>query len=408
MSYNRYTPTSNNNNMYCRNSSREMNTSYHTSMPFSFNHTGVRSDHLLSSVSYNVPIDDVNEVELANQLYINQDVNEFARYCVFKTVATAIKIGMKDADIIKYLSVAIGTYKDEKYVARSGLHQVKAEALFAAIKRSDLERVSPEANEILSGMGLNQLMGSIYDFSRGGEFLIRYFDYDESLQRDLIHFVSNIFNVELTYQEIKELLPQMKGNEFLLLDFVVYGISPNLDSLYRKNLANNLYIREKDFAYRTALISPDNLKQGDYTRDSGLDRIMMGNAFYKINENSVFALFMKKFGRKYQAGPSGSCILMHVLLFDLLKIEKSISNRMLLLGCCIGHYVPYFHSLTEILLSYSNEIFPDFKKYKINDDPLVYTLNVLTRAGLRGLPSTVPLRPLPAFLHDDWNGMLPP
>jgi len=37
---------------------------------------------------------------------------------------------------------------------------------------------------------------------------------------------------------------------------------------------------------------------------------------------------MKKFGRKYQAGPSGSCILMHVLLFDLIKIEKSISNRM--------------------------------------------------------------------------------
>jgi len=194
-------------------------------------------------------------------------------------------------------------------------------------------------------------------------------------------------------------------SSFFLLDFVVYGISPNLDSLYRKNLANNLYIREKDFAYKTALISPDNLKQGDYTKDSGLDRIMMGNAFYKINENSVFALLMKKFGRKYQAGPSGSCILMHVLLFDLVKIEKSISNRILLLGCCIGHYVPYFHSLPEILLSYSNEIFPDFEKYKLNDDPVVYAVNVLTRRGLRGLESTVPIRPLPAFLQDDLNGM---
>ena len=119
MSYSRYTPESHSNYRYCRNSSRGnwMDTSHHTSMPFSFNHTGVLSDHLLSSLSYNVPIDDVNEVELANELYSNQDVNEFARYCVFKTVATAIKIGMKDADIIKYLSVAIGTYKDEKYVA---------------------------------------------------------------------------------------------------------------------------------------------------------------------------------------------------------------------------------------------------------------------------------------------------
>ena len=115
MSYSHYKPESHSNNMYCRNNSSGywMDTSHHTSMPFSFNHTGVRSDHLLSSVSYNVPIDDVNEVELANELYSNQDVNEFARYCVFKTVATTIKIVMKDADIIKYLSVAIGTYKDE-------------------------------------------------------------------------------------------------------------------------------------------------------------------------------------------------------------------------------------------------------------------------------------------------------
>lgn len=53
---------------------------------------------------------------------------------------------------------------------------------------------------------------------------------------------------------------------------------------------------------------------------------------------------------------SGSVILQNDLAFKLLNIKETRKNQLLILCSSIADYIPYYHSLTEILISYSHEL----------------------------------------------------
>ena len=81
---------------------------------------------------------------------------------------------------------------------------------------------------------------------------------------------------------------------------------------------------------------------------------------------------LKSFNRKYFAGPSGSAVLAYIFVFTFLNFEKTQLNERLLLSCIIGDYIPYYHSLTEILMTYSFEINIE---YNISIDPVNFAKN---------------------------------
>ena len=62
---------------------------------------------------------------------------------------------------------------------------------------------------------------------------------------------------------------------------------------------------------------------------------------------------MKKYKRPYIAGPSGSTMLLYNLLFNVIGLRKDSHTPAKMLGFIIGDYIPHFHTLTEILLSFS-------------------------------------------------------
>ncbi|MDA9629930.1 hypothetical protein N9S60_00075 [bacterium] len=95
------------------------------------------------------------------------------------------------------------------------------------------------------------------------------------------------------------------------------------------------------------------------------------------------------YNKKYVAGISGSALYLHFLVFEILKeiYPKNKETYAKVICVAVLDYVPTWHSLEEILLTFSVEIehdlnvdsnlFPGFKRYTLDMNPIVYFKNLL-------------------------------
>lgn len=101
--------------------------------------------------------------------------------------------------------------------------------------------------------------------------------------------------------------------------------------------------------------------------------------YLDVNNTFIESIF-DKYNRNLIGGISGSSYYLHFLITKILKfpINKELLTKILCIT--ILDYVPLWHSLEEILLTYSieYETLKFFDKYTMDKDPVEYFKNILT------------------------------
>jgi hypothetical protein len=92
---------------------------------------------------------------------------------------------------------------------------------------------------------------------------------------------------------------------------------------------------------------------------------------------------MKDYGRYNETGPSGTTQIYLTFVFDFLGVKKNRKNLELLLLCLIVDFVPIYHSLTEILIVFSQDIKKKFgyTLYTIDQNPVEWLIKSLFKGS---------------------------
>jgi hypothetical protein len=99
--------------------------------------------------------------------------------------------------------------------------------------------------------------------------------------------------------------------------------------------------------------------------------------FLDTNNTFVQSIF-NHYGRKLVGGLSGSAYYLFFLITKILKYPRNKENLSKILCLTVMDYVPLWHSLEEILMTYSIEFMKyGFPEYKINDDQVNYFKRVI-------------------------------
>lgn len=304
-------------------------------------------------------------------VHSDEYVYRFAFKIMYNTIKKAKQIGM-DKDYI------ISTISEKAYgtnLLKPGFTIEKAKEIYDLVKieydtESDENKLLEELEKVSEKKYFHQFMGSFYNFTINPTFILGVIERDSDLEETVMNRIKKLFCLpeEVTWKKIKILLSENPNNR-LYLDVLVYG-SKCPESLYRRNMFNSPYIRQNS----SAMHITEPTKCHESMRNNHITNIITSNTFYSVDNDMFFAKLLKSFDRKYMAGPSSSAVLAYIFVFTFLKLDESEENKILLLSCIIGDYIPYFHSLTEILMTYTFEI---DKKYDLSIDPVDFTKELI-------------------------------
>lgn len=288
---------------------------------------------------------------------------------------------------------------DREFLLRPGLDNMSDEKIFNLLNNIVQKGCDPDLNKF----SLNQLMGAVYGVSTDrviiGKILIASmfkefraaFDstnknvHSRSI-KDVVELLRSIFGIPITVSKesvIKVLGYPSADNQLitLLLDMMVYKFHGKNISIVRRNLNNLPYIRVRSDKQQTTYKESTNLPFCPTFHKKKMKhelKIVHGNSWYYVPNESIMRKFMKMFGRKVKAGISGSTLMWMNLCFHVIGLEETRENYESLLLCIISDFVPKYHSLAEILLVYSNENkFSESHPYLINEPSirwLIYEL----------------------------------
>jgi hypothetical protein len=310
-----------------------------------------------------------DETALACFLQSDENIFKFAFEIMVKTINILINCKIKTEDIIKSLNE---TTKDDKgiIILKPGFTKDESKNIFNIIQSKNISDINNLLKDLIKKNKFHQIMGSFYNHTQNPLILKAILENDEELQQILIDRIKVMFCLPDDYNnwnEIKHYIDDDK-NKFLYLEVFANGAKCP-ESLYRRNLVNSNSIRgEKNInaiEYKMADITECHMT----VKNNNNSKIVTGNTWYNIDNTTFFAKLLSKFGRTYMAGPSGSAVLLYQFIFQFLKYKQDETNKFLLLACIIGDYIPYYHSLTEILMTYSFEI---DKKYDLSIDPVKF------------------------------------
>jgi hypothetical protein len=312
--------------------------------------------------------DSINDEEiLACFIHNDENVLRFAFSIMYKTIKKANEIGIDAKQIIHYISEN-NLENDINMIKKPGFTKNEATKIFKAVLEHDEETVFSQIEK----NKFHQIMGSYYLFTINTTFILGILELNKELKKNVMKKIKELFCLPDNYDDDKINGLLIEENKWLYLDIFTYG-STCPESLYRKNMLNLPYIRNKVTNTNVIkAISPTKCHKNALNNKEG--KIIQGNSWYSVEDNMFFAKLLKSFNRKYIAGPSGSAVLAYIFVFTFLNFEKTKLNERLLLSCIIGDYIPYYHSLTEILMTYSFEI---NIKYNISIDPVNFAKNLI-------------------------------
>jgi hypothetical protein len=222
------------------------------------------------------------------------------------------------------------------------------------------------------------------------EYTIYHVDFNKNLQKVFLKELENIMFVKnIQWKDIKNNYNLLKNKKdknmynFFVFD-IIYGADKTVDSIYRKNIGNMNFFREKLKIFKSNknnffklnkcnnnIISNKNYKNYGIYNSTQTYKISKKNPYYKI---------MHKFNNNVLSGPSGSTAVLFIMLFQFYNFPFTYKNKILLLGMLIADFIPLWHSIPEILLS----AYPEFKdnkipKYNLNLNPTVYSIQLLKK-----------------------------
>jgi hypothetical protein len=306
-----------------------------------------------------------DEENLACFLQSNENILKLTSEIMFNLIKKSILSGMSDSEIINIM-IEQRSKDDSTIITRPGFTIQIANEILNHIKNLN------EYDEYIYNKckdNYHKVMGFCYDFAINSTFISNIINNDLNLQNDFMKYMYNAFLLpdNLTFDEIKNYIDS-SINKRIYLDFLVYASKCSI-SLYRTSISYMPYIRNKISNIKsTKPVDCHKNAINDYEND----KIATADSWYELKDDMLFVKLFKKYNRTYLAGPSGSAILLYNLVFKILNISED--NKVLLLGCLIADYVPYFHTITEILITYLLEI---DVKYNISIDPVQFTKNLL-------------------------------
>ncbi len=315
------------------------------------------------------------EVDFSCILMNNKHINQFAREILWLSVEKYIEC--------KFLSdKKLATHMSESYkssdgitLLRPGLTKNQSMNIVKWVKKGDRESYEKELNDPKK---FHKIMGSIYSFTErrnevNQQFIICMIDRNKKLKRTILNRIISLFSLpnSFTWEDlIKAVLNHPKNMDLFYSALIDMTNCPK--STIRRNLSKP-YIRSTSDQVHTVLKNNVlNRCHKSVTRNSKA-KIVTANSYYNV-EDTFFSNILKKYKRSSLAGPSGSILVTSDFVFKVLGMRNSAKNRMLLLGCAIADYIPFHHTLTEILISYSKEL---NLGYTLDKDPIEFTLNKL-------------------------------
>jgi len=211
---------------------------------------------------------------------------------------------------------------------------------------------------------------------------------NKKLQYEFINEVKKLFSAEnITWNFFKNIYLSIQDNSdrnnfnFFMYD-LIYERKKGINSLYRNNLGNMGFIRNK---IMTEIKNEKSLKKLNKCNKDVNDfenyknyGIYDSSSIYEIKGSSPYAIIMNKYNEPYLGGPSGSTAVLYISLFTFYEYPETLKNKILLLGVLIADYIPLWHTLPEILII----AYPEIKSkgvpvYNLSKDPIKYSRDVL-------------------------------
>ena len=220
------------------------------------------------------------------------------------------------------------------------------------------------------------------------EYTIYHVNFNKHLQNIFIKELEILMLIKnIKWKDIKDIYDSLNNDKdrnmynFFVFD-VIYGADKSVDTIYRTNLGNMNFFRER---LSTFLHTKNN-----YIKINKCNKSIIGNdnfseygiynstERYKITKNMPYSKIMTKFSEPFIGGPSGSTSVMYISLFHFYGYPFTYKNKILLLGTLIADYIPLWHTIPEILLSAYSE-FKDkkIKKYNLNNNSVIYSIHLL-------------------------------
>ena len=280
----------------------------------------------------------MDESELSCKCLNNSDIIEFSIDVTYKIIK--YYLNNKNIIITELKELLKPEYDNKNNIIKPGFNDV--DNVIKLINNNNFEMFKNNYKNI------HQNMGSIYTLTRNPKYI--YMILKDKQNKEFLEIFSKLFCLKDTsYEDLDDYFSDNLSNMYVILD--IFGYALGDDSLYRSNMANSIYIRER---CKRDMI--ESVNKSCHIFDLEKTNIKKGNSYYCINNNNLYSQILNKYKKEYLAGPSGSVVLFYNFLFKIFNYDNNERNKALFLGWCISDYVPYFHSLTEVLMSFSKDI----------------------------------------------------
>ena len=321
----------------------------------------------------------------------------YGAFCIFPKTANSLQDVHKEA--ISLIASKFKPMYDREYLLRPGLDNITDDEIV-----NMLETIIGGGcdTKFMKRFSLNQLMGAIYGVSTDRmivgkilmascfrEFRSAFDSVSANVHAKSIHSIidtiQSIFGIPKAFSTnsmLRSIGYPSADNQLvtMLLDMMVYKMHGTSMSIVRRNLNNLPYIRVRSDKQQTEYTKYSNIPFcPTFHKKTKKDiKLVHGNSWYYVPNDSIMRKYMKMFGRTVKAGISGSTLMWMNLVFHVIGVEETRENLEMLLLCIISDFVPKYHSLSEILLVYCKESkFARQHPYYINEPSirwLIYEL----------------------------------
>jgi len=315
------------------------------------------------------------EISFSCKLQKSKKINKFSRNILWIGIKKYLDCGFSCKEISKHI--------EEKYVddekadlKKPGLSDIDSERIVELVSKNKKREYEKELN---SPKNFYRIMGSFYSFTErfdeiNKKFIVCCIEKNEKLKELILKRIVKLFCLpsSFTWNNLKE---EIKDNSDDMNIF--YGALVDMTncpkSNVRKNLSRPSYIRNiSNETYKINIRSPLIKCHKNISTKKEIN-IITADTYYNIKD-TFFSKILKKYKKTGIAGPSGSTVITIDLVFKIFGLKNDLKNRMLLLGCLIADYVPFYHTITEILISFSNEF---NLNYTLDKDPVDFTMEII-------------------------------
>ncbi len=315
------------------------------------------------------------EDNFVSKLLTDEKLYSFASSILYKIIQHSKKIGFSKKEV----SNIVVYYNVGNIIIKLGYTPKQSIEIYDFINENNFLKWNKENN-----ISLLQIMSAFYKFQVSNDFVRLCIEYDKELKNKFMITVYNFFKIptSMNYEELKTSIINKSYGKWFYLWVITFLQSSKNNLLHRHSDSDAEYVRywntkiefEKDSIkkYKTYTLKKRNIKYKQLPNIYYPNKtIVRGNTFMVPRENSIWFNIMRKYKKEIIAGPSSSAILCHQLIFEITKIlSPTLKNKILLLLCIIADYSQYYHSISEVLQTFTEEA--NLPKYTLNYNDIDY------------------------------------